>query len=567
MIDWKIPPVFSSTRALVFALLLVIACTRVAIALAHPDSLMDHGMYQDDAYYYLQIARNAVMGRGLSFDESGATSGFQPLYQLLLLPIVAVSGDGPLIAVRGSLLMLAAWAVATGALAFSLGRALGGSVAGLTALGLFAFSPYFIVFGANGQETGLAMFFALGVARAHVWLFHDGVTRGPRAGVGYGVLAGFAVLARLDLAMLLVALVCSALLSARDRADAFVRGRALVLVTVTALLVWLPWSAYSQHTTGNWLPLSGAASREVALNLGWYEMDRVWSDPQSSPVFDPTAPPTSFYADVLTKLGAVALMEFPLLSPLRSTIPFTPWSGVNQYPAYRLFLQYPVILSLTAAAAIACLVVFLVRRRMKPGLGLTLMIYAALLAFGYGYAVPTHWYFPRYLAPALLLGSVVGVAAAARMLARYEPRRRRVIAALAIALILAAPLRDLSFFRTLSFGADTPPSPLRAPLTRAQGILPPDARLGAFQAGLLSWYAGGGVINLDGKVNSDAYHALVDGRLHEYLRDSGITHVLDWEWVFMRMCLRYAPDGSVFVEPLDRGAHAYESTLYRLHFP
>ena len=567
MIDLKIPPMLRSTRTLVVALLLVVAATRVAIAFAHPDSLLDHGMYQDDAFYYLQIARNALEGRGLSFDASGPTSGFQPLYQILLVPVVAISGDGPFVPVLASLLLLAAWAIATGALAFSLGRALAGTGAGLASLLLFAVSPYFIVFSANGQETGLAMFFALAVAQAHLWLFQDGVTRSRKAVVGCGVVGGFAVLARLDLAFLLAALVCDALLRARDWDDALVRGRTLALATAASILIWLPWSAYSQHTTGNWLPLSGAASREIALNLGWYEMDRVWSDAESPQVFDPKQPPAVFYADVLTKLGAVALMEFPLLSPLRLVVPFNPWTGVTGYPPYQLFLRYPGLISTFAAAAGACLVVFVLRRRKGPGLGLALAVYAALLAFGYGYAVPTHWYFPRYLAPALLLGSVAGVAAAARFLSRYPLRQRRAMAALAMIAILASPLRDLKFFSTLSFAADTPPSVLREPLERALKLLPPDARLGAFQAGMLTWFAGGHVMNLDGKVNNAAYRAMADGRLHEYVLASGVTHILAWEWVLVRMCLRHAPPGSLVLQRLDTGANSYEATLYRIQRP
>ncbi len=67
-----------SSRSVAFVLLLAVAATRLALAIAHPYSLADNGIYQDDAFYFLQIARNAVEGRGLSFDASGPTSGLQP---------------------------------------------------------------------------------------------------------------------------------------------------------------------------------------------------------------------------------------------------------------------------------------------------------------------------------------------------------------------------------------------------------------------------------------------------------------------------------------------------------
>ena len=558
------PWVKDSTCSVAVALLLALAATRVAIAFAHPYSLADHGIYQDDAFYFLQIARNTVEGRGLSFDASGPTSGFQPLYQLLLVPLVAVSGDGPFMPVRASMLLLAVWAIATGALAFSLGRRLAGAGAGLAALGLFAFTPYFIIYSADGQATGLAMFFVLALARVHLWLFQDGVTRGRSAIVGYGILAGLAVLARLDLAFLVAALGCDALLRARQWAEARTRSGVLVLAATAALLIWLPWAAYSQHYSGSFLPLSGAASREIALNLGWFEMDRVWSDPDSPVVFDPDQPPVGFYADALTKLGATALMELPLLSPLRFDVAFHPWTGVNRYRPYQFYLQYPDILSMAAAACVACLVYLLLRRRTRPGLGLALLLYTALMAFGYGVAVPVHWFYARYLAPPLLLGSVIGVAAVARALAHSPPRRRYAMATLAMVAILAGPLRDLGFFRNLSFAEKPPPSPIPAQLERVRSQLPPDAHLGMFQAGAFAWFAGGGVMNLDGKVNNVAYEALAKGRLHEYILQSGVTHIHAWEFVLGRLSLRHAPRESWRLEPIDPGAHSYDPTLYRI---
>jgi hypothetical protein len=209
----------------------------------------------------------------------------------------------------------------------------------------------------------------------------------------------------------------------------------------------------------------------------------------------------------------------------------------------------------------------LLRRRTRPGLGLALLLYSALMAFGYAVAVPVHWFYPRYLAPPLLLGSVLGVAAAARLLAHHPPLRRRAMAALAMAAILAGPLRDLGFFRNLSFGADPPPSSVPVQLERVRGQLPPDARLGMFQAGAFAWFAGDGVMNLDGKVNSAAYEALADGRLHEYLPLSGVTHILAWEFVLVRLVLRHAPPESLRLERLDPGAHSYDFTLYRIQTP
>lgn len=553
-----------STRRLLVLLVIAVAATRFALVFAHPYSLADHGIYQDDAFYFLQIARNALAGHGLSFDASGPTSGFQPLYQILLLPLVAVSGDGPFLAIRASMALLAAWAIATGGLAFSLGRRLAGPAAGLVALALFAVSPYFIIYSADGQATGLAMFFVLALARVHLWLFEDGVARGNRGAVAYGALIALSVLARVDLAFLAIGLGVDALVRAKDRDAALARVRTLALAAAASFLFWLPWGAYSHGYSGSALPLSGAASREIALNLGWYEMDRIWSDAEAPLVFDPDAVPASFYGDTLTKLGATALMEWPLLSPVRIAVPFAPWSALHLYAPYQLYARYPV--ALTGVLVLACLglAALLARYRGRPGLGIAAAVYVALMVVGYGVAVPVHWFYARYLAPTLLLATVVGVAAAARFIQGLPASRRKVAAGVALVAILAGPVRDLGYFRALSFAAEPPASPIPGALARVHDQLPPDAHLGMFQSGAVSWFSGGGVMNLDGKVNTPAHEALREQRLHQYILESGVTHIHAWEFVMSRLVLRHLPREEWRIEVLDRGAHTYDPTLFRV---
>jgi len=66
--------------------------------------------FTDDAFYYAQIARNIVSGKGVTFDGLHETNGFHPLWLLLLLPIYALfSGDWlPLRVILGLQALLAA---------------------------------------------------------------------------------------------------------------------------------------------------------------------------------------------------------------------------------------------------------------------------------------------------------------------------------------------------------------------------------------------------------------------------------------------------------------------------
>jgi hypothetical protein len=55
--------------------------------------------------------------------------------------------------------------------------------------------------------------------------------------------------------------------------------------------------------------------------------------------------------------------------------------------------------------------------------------------------------------------------------------------------------------------------------------------IGVFQGGAVGYLSRRRVVNLDGKVNGDAYQALRAGRLDQYVRDEHIDLVLDSERV------------------------------------
>jgi len=77
--------------------------------------------FQDDAFYYARIARNVARGGGITFDGIHATSGFHPLWLVLLVPILAVSAGPttPLIVIAALQILLtsAAAGVVTATLA------------------------------------------------------------------------------------------------------------------------------------------------------------------------------------------------------------------------------------------------------------------------------------------------------------------------------------------------------------------------------------------------------------------------------------------------------------------
>ena len=57
--------------------------------------------------------------------------------------------------------------------------------------------------------------------------------------------------------------------------------------------------------------------------------------------------------------------------------------------------------------------------------------------------------------------------------------------------------------------------------------LPPEARIGAWNAGSLGWYTRAPVVHLEGLVNSWEYQRTQHRDLCAYWREQGITHLVD----------------------------------------
>jgi hypothetical protein len=81
--------------------------------------------FQDDAFYYARIARNVARGYGLTFDGLHATSGFHPLWLVVLVPLFA-AWSGPLTPLAAALVLQILLAGAAAALTVAtLGRVVG----------------------------------------------------------------------------------------------------------------------------------------------------------------------------------------------------------------------------------------------------------------------------------------------------------------------------------------------------------------------------------------------------------------------------------------------------------
>ena len=196
----------------------------------------------DDYYYYLSTAWNVAHGHGSSAD-GGLTrhNGYQPLFLALLLPATALGATKTVLfwyglAVQSISGLVAAW------LSWRVTARLGNAWVALCPAVALALNLYFVRASLWGFETPLAIACTLAVVDA---------TLGRAPAWRVGLLAGLAVMARVDVVLLAPALALH-LASAR-------RWRDLAVTAGVALLACLPWILWSSAAFGSPLPQSGAA--------------------------------------------------------------------------------------------------------------------------------------------------------------------------------------------------------------------------------------------------------------------------------------------------------------------
>ncbi|MFH0859938.1 MAG: glycosyltransferase family 39 protein [Candidatus Altiarchaeota archaeon] len=59
--------------------------------------------------------------------------------------------------------------------------------------------------------------------------------------------------------------------------------------------------------------------------------------------------------------------------------------------------------------------------------------------------------------------------------------------------------------------------------------LGPDAVIGSVSSGIIGYYSNLSVVSLDGAINNEAYLSIRNGNVFEYLRESNVTHLVDYE--------------------------------------
>lgn len=468
--------------------------------------------FLEDAFYSLSVARSIGNGTGLTIDGVHATNGVQPLICFLYAPFFALSHGDTFMALRLAMgLDLVTFILAVLAISrfFSSLRKGGRGERKLLfwiAAGVLIWNYTIPAMFLNGLETGLSVGLAFWAAA----YYNERIAPENRPpllrSALLGAILGLAVLARIDLAFLVVSIIVWHLYRMHRRhtpAPGEARNiGALVRTLLECLLIGgvsvavsAPWWLYNLTRFGSLVPISGQAQQMLIGNRLWVVLMTIHSlsDAFLMVVHTSAAYVVGFYTIVL------GIFLFAIVS-----------AAVFAVPAWRGAVTRSVVA---------------VRERWQWGGVAPLAFLSVILIVYYSFYFSAPHFQWRYLiTPRILI--MLWIVALLFDLWGELPRRsmlRGLITLGGIGLAAVAVFIYRGNFRTEGNNI------FLVPADWIRSHVPPAERVGMFQSGTTGFLFPGEVVNLDGKVNADALRAFQRKRLPRYVDSMGFAYIIDWD--------------------------------------
>jgi hypothetical protein len=478
----------------------------------------------DDAFYYLQIARNLIATGRSTADGFSATNGYHPLWLAVTTTLAAVFADRELLlraAVGVSLVLhlVASWLVGV-RVAQVAGRAWGRAaalcwllnrVALVIALQAMESTLYIVVLLiALGVHLRLAATLTAGASPSHETPPRESPLRESpprRLLVFYGVSLGFAILARTEgAAVAAIALVWLGVrlwrAAGRQTAGRHAAGRQIAgrqtagrrthtaqaaiswaICAAAVLAIVLPWMLFSLWQVGTIQQDSGVMKALWANDHFPDAVSRVRN------VFDT--------ADYFLR-HTVRLMWYSLPSIVLTLVPI---AIAAVFAAVQMFRPRGRVAIVMRAAVVPAVIV--------------VGIYGVTLVDRQIWWMGLPWL-------SIFLTAMLGAVWLCRAIPALRQRQRLVRGAMvAVSMISVIALAR----------SPLAPYPWQADVLRSQAIversIPRDHRIGCFNAGIPLYFGTGRIVALDGLVSHAALGYWSERRLDDYVRDAGVRFIAD----------------------------------------
>lgn len=458
------------------------------------------GVVPDDAFYYLQIARNLASTGNSTFDGINPTNGYHPLWMILLAPLADIFTDRELL-LRAALGLSLLLHIGVSLLLVQLLRHLVGRFWGWLSGALWLINPLPISLALYGMETGVylvALLLLLLVAtRRGLLTMERGMVLSSATLAMIGGLLGLLFWSRTD-GLILAAVTLSyigwiawpedsATGSSRRPANAL---RSLLVAGSAFLLAILPWLVFSLLTFG------GITQDSGAMKLLWGAAEHQGEGP-------------------LERAGAVVgyVYEKWLSTPLGLA------AGAGSSFGRRVPVL-PLLVALLLYVGVTRLPPTLRRARLiRLTVWLLTGVVATATAYGLFVADPQLWHLGLPGAVLFVIAYCWGALLLRRASAQGQLVRGAILFAIALVLVgkfWLSPPAPYPWQRDVYNSAK-----------KFEPILPEGAVIGCFNAGIPAYFSNRRIINLDGLVNSRARRAWEEHRFERYLSDEGIDYIID----------------------------------------
>jgi hypothetical protein len=456
----------------------------------HAPETMQVQYTPDDAYYYLQLAKNYAKFGYWTFDSGfSITSGFHLLHAYLLAFLYRLTQANTLTFVQYGLILSNVLTLSLALFVWWKGYRRRDPYF-LLSLALIASTTSFLVNSTSIVEWPLVIW----CAAAYCFVVYDR-PQSPRAAFLLFFLGLLLSLARSDSGLLPFSFFAASLILSKRHNE---NGRVIAAAAGLggALLGVLLILLHNYAFTGEVIQSSA-------------KMKAFWSQFNSQSFY-------GAFSTIMLVLGidlktlafqrSVYLAGLELVSGAVILIILSKRSGTTELPlqAFKLDKEKPRELTMTLAAII-CLAGYLLFYAYSGGL--------------------QNWYTANLIAPVFILGVAIGHYLDQRII----PEQHFTMAWFSTAAVMTIVM---NLYTTYPISTERAPWPHQQSTLAAALYLhenPPDGRIGAWNAGVIGYYQGGTIINIDGLVNEDIYPFAISNTLPLYLKEKGITYIIDFE--------------------------------------
>ena len=453
--------------------------------------LYSNGPLLDDSYIFFSMSRDLADWFSGFSSSSPLTSGFQPLVALLFLPLFELFWNQKETALHLALSLNALLGFCANILLYKLLRRVFSRPIATFLLSVWIWSPYVMNQTINGMETALASLFIFLILNYYFQFNHTDPSR-SRSWIMLGVLLGIGFWARVDLGLLGLAIVLDQiwLVVINKQPSPYLRVKNIFVCSIAALCLASPWIVFTIISTGNILPVSGRAVHLI-----------------TSTFFDFYHPDHSSF---LSMMFMYFKKEFLIYQPLAALFG-------------RPFWQLTVI-------GMGLIGIFIIVRDQKlREFFRPVFIFQTIMIIAYIGFIGGFWHLNRYFYPIYALMLLIHGATLYWLESKIKIKSWIIGIVLFILFIPYGFSYGLQYYS--QWNKKCPPRYLSIALF-AKDNIPPNAKVGAFQSGCVSYWLENTVINLDGVMNEDAYIHLKNKTMDAYLDDQQIDYLVEEVFLF-----------------------------------